>query len=530
MEIKLRDYQEKQLAFLNKYADDDTAARGQVFSANISLMSPTGSGKSYVILKFIKDYFSKYSNKKIVISTGFNNLVKQFYETACECDIPAIILAGKGRCACSAKLKDNEQNLYDIHNAFYPQRRHKCDPNDCYLCGRKDNPDKCLYTKVINKIKARGNLLIITNHSTLLANQALFQESTNGGFIDECQTFADFYESHLRIEVPFHQLRQIYTYMQNDSALRRSPFSTVFRQACLNGRLTPETINKVLPLATSKKSSYGNIVKLEHVFPVIAKNMYDYAEVEPQTDNYIYPQIIDDEHIGLVVDKFFDFVDLANNYCIVSATVDTYTKSIFEIYEDYRNYEETECHTMDYEHSHFCLYNGMTPANILHFIEMNKERDHGMLLSTRLDLLEKLGEKLGPYDIIDNKKDFVDGKKQILVGSRSLFQGVDIPEVEFVMLNKIPFSRYDEGYKKKMRFFENRGHQSFSFYTKPHTENALIQSMGRLWRKPGDSGNVAIFDSVACRKHPDIIRNALSCRKGIICKEYINGKQCDWRI
>lgn len=135
---------------------------------------------------------------------------------------------------------------------------------------------------------------------------------------------------------------------------------------------------------------------------------------------------------------------------------------------------------MDYEHSHFCLYNGMTPANILHFIEMNKERDHGMLLSTRLDLLEKLGEKLGPYDIIDNKKDFVDGKKQILVGSRSLFQGVDIPEVEFVMLNKIPFSRYDEGYKKKMRFFENRGHQSFSFYTKPHTENALIQSMGRL--------------------------------------------------
>ena len=44
--IQLRDYQERQLSFINNKINTDRV---------ISVQSPTGSGKTFVMLKFIED-------------------------------------------------------------------------------------------------------------------------------------------------------------------------------------------------------------------------------------------------------------------------------------------------------------------------------------------------------------------------------------------------------------------------------------------------------------------------------------------
>lgn len=526
MDIELREYQNKQLDFLNS----KVASRGQVFMNNIALCSPTGSGKSYVMLEFIKRYFEDHQGMKVIISTGFNNLVKQFYEDAKKFNIPCIMLAGKGKCACTEKLrKKGTEGKYNIYNAFDAKPSERCSRNKCHDC-KLSKSNECLYNAILNEIKQNQNLLIVTNHSTILARKDFFEEYTNGGFIDECQTFADFYEAHLRVEVTFLQLKALYTYMGKDFGLKTNPFTKIFKQACLNGTLSKNTIEKVLDLPTMQKNWKKQTKKIKDCYPIMANDMYEYIDTEPQMNNYIYPQIVDGRHVGLLVDNFFDSVDIDLNFCITSATVDSYTKTIFGGIMDDDLYNETGYKTIDYSKSKLYLYNGFTDNNIKHFLAQNKGKEHGLLLSTRLDLVDKLDSKIGDYEIIKKVDDFVKGKKQILAGSKSLFQGIDIPDVDFVMLNKIPFSRYDEGYKKKMRFFETRGRNAFTFYTKPYTENQLIQSMGRLWRSPGDYGNIALFDSTACLKHIGILKNALACREGIKCIEYKNGKLSEWRL
>lgn len=531
MAITLRKYQENQLKFLLERSEGCS----QLFDKNIGLCSPTGSGKSYVMLSFIKKYFEEHDHAKIFISTGFNNLVAQFYEDAKKIGVPCLVLAGKSNCVCTDAIRKHNQNdemKYTSENAFVPEppKKYRCSSGKCYDC-KLQNTFDCIYCKVTMDIINSDNILIITNHSTLLANKNFFEENTIGGFIDECQTFADFYESYLKTEVNFPQLKNIYQYMEKDFGLRANPFTKIFKRACINGTLTKSTIEKVLYLNTMKKNYKGETKRIKDCYPIAARNMIDYIDTEPQVDNYIYPQIFGSKHMGLCIDRFFDIVELNLPVCITSATIDSYTMSIFNNIHKSDVYYETECKTIDYTKSSLYLYNGFTKENVEHFLDLNSDKNHGLILSTRLDLLDTVpGDRLGEYEIIYDKENFVDGKKQILFGSRSLFQGIDINEVEFVLLNKIPFSRYDEAYKKKMRFFEARGKQPFTFYTKPYTENQLVQSMGRLWRNPGDHGNIAIFDSNACIKHASILKGALNCREGIRCFWYKNNEITEWRI
>ena len=66
MTIELREYQEKQLEFLTSMA---SSSSNELFEVNCSLESPTGSGKSIVMMEFIKQLKAGIASLDEVIDT-----------------------------------------------------------------------------------------------------------------------------------------------------------------------------------------------------------------------------------------------------------------------------------------------------------------------------------------------------------------------------------------------------------------------------------------------------------------------------
>ena len=249
--------------------------------------------------------------------------------------------------------------------------------------------------------------------------------------------------------------------------------------------------------------------------------------ITPQDSNYFYPQIFEGKNVGLKIDRFFTRVRKNKNVCLVSATIDSFTLSIFGGIKSEDAYNEKNGDFINYNKSSFNLYNAFEKDDILDFINKQKGK-RGLLLSTRLDLLNYFEEitKKTRYKAIRKISDFKDGEYQVLIGSRGLFQGVDIPNIDFILLNKVPFEQISPSYKKKMTFFEKQGYTPFTYYTIPRVINQTIQCMGRLWRKPGDKGNIAIFDKKAVYKWKNMFSQILARRKGIRCYdmyEYTSG-------
>lgn len=529
--MKLRDYQEIQVKFLNDFTSKES---GKLFDENISLESPTGSGKTIVMLYFIKQYFRTHNNTKIFISTGFNNLVHQFYDEALDMGIPVRKFIGKNNCSCVKKINDDleedykfgyvdtktdkfivtsKNNFPKTEVTFSKEQLYCPSSSDCYDC--KENMTSgsvCLYNLNKEEIKQANNMLVITNHSTLIARADFFNNEFIGGFIDECQSFGDFYESALRIEITPGEIYSLLNSLKRDGLLKDSLQKTLIGNAIRKGSLTSNLLYKTLKL-NSSTYPYPELGKMH---PNLATKVSEWNETAPSKSNYFHPQIEDNRFNGVVIDRFFDKVDfLGVKCCLVSATVDKYTKSIFNIKE--RNcYKETSCSITDYKKSNVFIYNTFNDNYVRGFLNTQYAK-HGLLLSTRVDIVEEYINKkeFCGYEIIDKVTSFIPGKKQILVGSKSLFQGIDIEDIGFVLINKLPFSRYDESYKKKMSYLDSLGHNSYNYYSIPYTTNQLTQAMGRLWRKPGDYGNVAIFDERCKDKHKNILLDSCSYREGI---------------
>lgn len=535
-QMELRDYQQTQVNFLKDFTSSNPTV---LFDTNISLESPTGSGKSVVILEFIKQYFKHNKDGKIFVSTGFNNLVYQFYRDAINMGIPTKILIGKSNCTCIKKLNDSLSDNDKFGKGSFSERRNKFviedrskfpkidrvfeerslykpGENGCHKCADNNFKGECLYFKNKTAIDKSEQLLVITNHSTLIANQDFFSGKFIGGFIDECQSFGDFYESSMSIEINEWECNALLKTMEYDRELKNSLQKVLLETSIRNGSVTFPLLNKIMKLQLST-NEYCDIADK---YPNISKKVEELQYITDAPDNYIYPQIRDGKFEGIKVDRFFEVIKLGVNCCIVSATVDKYTKEIFNV-KEINSYKETGCDITDYKKSNVFIYDDFNDINIRRFLK-SQYAEHGLLLSTRLDIVKEFKNRgsVEKYEVIDNPSEFTKGKKQLLVGSRSLFQGIDIENIGFVMINKLPFNKYDESYKKKMAFFESLGKNSYNYYTIPYTTNQLTQAMGRLWRKPGDHGNVAIFDGRCKDKHAGILRDSCSYRDGINIYNY----------
>jgi ATP-dependent DNA helicase DinG len=93
--------------------------------------------------------------------------------------------------------------------------------------------------------------------------------------------------------------------------------------------------------------------------------------------------------------------------------------------------------------------------------------------------------------------EFIEDETSVLVGTMSLFQGVDVPgdPCVCVIIDKIPFPRPDDPVlEARSRKVERAGGSGFAAVSLPRAGLLLAQGAGRLIRSGTDRGVVAILD------------------------------------
>lgn len=519
MSITLRDYQRRQLEFLKNHLEVTNTA---------SIQSPTGSGKTYTILALAQEYLSRPNVNKVVISTGFNNLVFLMEERAKTFgfDNP-IILIGKSHANCSYRMKQNNEEL----KTFTNDTKYLCNKRSCKLYnenieklkkqklrGNKlkwDCPYKNkLYQKTIAEIQdPTSKKLIITNHSTLLTQQNLLDCDLL--IIDEAHTFSSFYESYRRIEIDSEDLQHI------DSAISniKEPMRTIIQMNIENGKqLKPQQFEAIA-------NECNNFI--------LANKVRNFFGVKSDISNYI--EYTDN---SWTLDKFYSYYDLNINGQIVlfSATIDNFTTKMFNVSNNHQ-YVETK-QFIDYSKSEFVGIKNdnfvLALKSFLKYVD-NKGLKSGVVLSTTLTDVKNAISQDGylNYKFYTKIKDFekADGKK-ILVGSRRFFQGIDIQNLQFVALNKIPFPCFGDKAQAQQTYLTEVANEfdPWNDWTIPNTENSIIQATGRLWRSLDDFGVVSIFDS-RLTKFKYIIKHTMyNYRHGIDIKLLENGEATPWDV
>ena len=265
IDYKLRDYQRMQYQFIEDRID---------IANVIGIEANTGSGKSITMLKFVKDWLNNpdHALSNVVISTGFNNLVFLMEKRCREFGLTPRILIGTKAINCPAYMSDE-----DVANLVVFSENDKC------RCGNEhkkldmttDDPSKkeCpykreLYKQYINEIMNNVGQVIITNHSSLLVHQDKFKNCSLL-IIDEAHTFADFYESYLRLELDKGDLEQL------DKAIDslKPPMNMIVKMNMKNGVDLPE----------KQIDAICNNIKNE----LLCNKVREFFETKPDISNYI---------------------------------------------------------------------------------------------------------------------------------------------------------------------------------------------------------------------------------------------------
>lgn len=475
--IKLRYYQEQQIDFIERKLPGKLP---------MSIESPTGSGKTFVILEFCRRHFEKHKDEDftIVITTGFNNLVYQFMKDCHKFDIDPVIWMGQAAAVDAVKYKEKykkEPELSRDVQAFTqdPSLRIK----EAWKYASQEQ--KSLYNQAKSKLKSFGPKLIITNHSSYLLGLKFGMFEPDICIVDESHTFGTFYELFLRTDISPKEIQIVQKYL-----LESGPTGAIFSRAISNNKqINPVLFQKVKENLQKTKIDNNLVIKFE-----------DFATTKPSIDNFI-----EMNERGIKVTKFFSSFDVNQEnicYILFSATQDSFTLDMFGVYKN-RQYYERNCKSIDYTKSEFTVINGIDfPQRLDRFLSVCDEKGYkkGLILSTTLVdvryMLEQ--EYLRGYKVYTKVKEFENSPKEeksILIGSRALFQGVDTKGLEFVGINQIPFQAYDDKFKAQASYLQKVGRKNpWKEFTLPLVINDITQTTGRLWRSPDSKGLVSIFD------------------------------------
>ena len=107
-----------------------------------------------------------------------------------------------------------------------------------------------------------------------------------------------------------------------------------------------------------------------------------------------------------------------------------------------------------------------------------------------------------PYELLVQGEDsaprlmrrFRDDVASVLVGTRTFFEGIDVPgeSLSLLVLDRLPFPRPDDPLLQARR--EHAGPGAFSAIDVPRAATLLAQGAGRLIRTASDRGAVAVLD------------------------------------
>lgn len=509
MPIELRHYQKNQLNFID---------RKMKTGLGVAIKSPTGSGKSYVILQYIKDLLNKHKgeNFTIVVATGFNNLVYQLEEDAPKFGFKPIVWVGQQHIVSEKKLKAkigsnntlniNEYQAFTKDESMRASLKERCVARTCRV--KKETGDMCLYHQARTALKGLNPKVIFTNHTSYLLGLKYNSFSPDIAIIDESHVFASYYESMNTETIAPHEIKYIQSKLDSSD-----PTFMLFKKAIEKGlMISPQIFTQVQNKLKAEKMEKASI---------IARKLQYFSMIKPSIDKYL--EVSSD--VGMQVTNFWSKFDVKQeniDYLLFSATQDTFTLDMFQIPRQ-NLYIENDCHTIDYSESKLLIYkeSDYSTAASKFLKRMNKEGNiKGLMLSTTnkdIRYLKELGALEG-YKITTSKEEFERcvNHKIVLAGSRVLFQGVDIQGLDFVSLNKIPFPTYDEKFQALSTYLENIADKDpWSQYTVPKVQNDLTQSTGRLWRNPGDKGTIAVFDERLDGKFSYFIKSIQRERAGI---------------
>lgn len=117
------------------------------------------------------------------------------------------------------------------------------------------------------------------------------------------------------------------------------------------------------------------------------------------------------------------------------------------------------------------------------------------------DILNESGEfnllvqgELGKSELIDH---FRNGKKMVLLGTMSFWQGVDVQgkDLSCVIIDKLPFAVPTEPVvSATLEYLKSQGREPFGSYQIPNAVMLLKQGLGRLIRHCNDFGIAAVMD------------------------------------
>jgi ATP-dependent DNA helicase DinG len=123
-------------------------------------------------------------------------------------------------------------------------------------------------------------------------------------------------------------------------------------------------------------------------------------------------------------------------------------------------------------------------------------------------LVQKRGDSVA--DLVSR---FAAADRSVLLGTLSLWQGVDVPgsACHLVVIDRIPFPRPDDPLvAARSKFAEDHGGNGFTAVSVPRAALLLAQGVGRLIRSSSDRGVVAVLDPrLATARYGDYLRRSL---------------------
>lgn len=507
--MELREYQKRQLDFLVKHEDCDEV---------VGLESPTGSGKSFVIVNYITHLFNRHENLNVVITTGSNNLVFEFAATAKKWGLDPIIMVGNNLLTCYDN-KDAGQifslNQDNWCSTIKKNSKVKDANGKLVLC---DACKRCRYPHLIStKAKINDftkNRLIITNHQAFLSHvfgSGMYHPDVV--IVDEAHLFSTFYSNWKNTEITKEDIDKIF------NCLKGKPQEKLFEIFLEKGDPIPQQL--AIKICDLIRINYKALPELKKWVENLCSRIEQFTE---KKSNEIFYDINKQHMKKIIFWNHYDIMQHSIKYRLFSATLDRFTRMMFGMDPDRFDYfyKERNLNLIDYTKSDAYIYK-LNDFNVAlnNFIKKCEERQfkQGLILSTTLENVANLKKqgKVGKYTVYTALKDFREAKGyKVLVGSRALFQGIDIPTIQFVMLNKIPFEQYDEEFKMKVNYLNTTiGIDPWTDYSIPFVNNTMIQTTGRLWRGPDDFGLVAISDSRLDGRFSYLLKNITEVRKGI---------------
>ena len=142
-------------------------------------------------------------------------------------------------------------------------------------------------------------------------------------------------------------------------------------------------------------------------------------------------------------------------------------------------------------------------------VEAADEHLRNVLAELKLPIItQRRGDSVGP--LVDK---FAKDEKSILLGTISLWQGIDVPgpSCTLVVIDRIPFPRPDEPVlSARAAEADAAGGSGFMQISLPRAALLLAQGTGRLIRSLDDKGVVAILDSrIVNKRYGSILLNSM---------------------